>query len=249
MVLGPGLVVLLVSAGAAGERHELPKPPVPAQQARVQRVVRNAVVSTRVTVPPYPSRPAVFEFLLEHPDFATRMTGALKLARYRIRRTANGMMLDDGGGVRGDFDVVYRAPGKRMYYARGVRRQPVLPDIHGKAILLIEYEFLRPRQAKPLVATAATAYVKFDNSFVQLIGRLGSALFQARADREARQLLQTFARLAHAIEERPAWVQEQLRQRPDISQQELDEFGRVVRVSQAKSPEPTFFRNLSESLP
>jgi len=53
-------------------------------------------------------------------------------------------------------------------------------------------------------------------------------LAQAKADREARQLLKVFARVSRAIEERPEEVYEAVRQRPDVPQQELAEFRHLL---------------------
>src|SRR5207245_7123530 len=51
-----------------------------------------------------------------------------------------------------------------------------------------------------------------------------------KADLEARRLMKTFARASQAIDENPAGVYEQLRQRPDVPQRELEEFGRLLSV-------------------
>ena len=60
--------------------------------------------------------------------------------------------------------------------------------------------------------------------------KLASGAAQRKADLEARRLMRTFARASQAIDENPAGVYEQLRQRPDVPQRELEEFGRLLNV-------------------
>ena len=90
------------------------------ERARLQEVAEAASVSARAAGEPFIARPDVFEFLLDHPEFATHVTRALKLARYRIwRGPEGGLWLDDGWGVVGQFSVVYATSGTRVAYAHG----------------------------------------------------------------------------------------------------------------------------------
>src|SRR5205807_10158984 len=90
------------------------------ERARLQEVAEAASVSARAAGEPFIARPDVFEFLLDHPEFATHVTRALKLARYRIwRGPEGGLWLDDGWGVVGQFSVVYATSGTRVVYVHG----------------------------------------------------------------------------------------------------------------------------------
>ena len=95
--------MLLGPAATAGGDAAPPLPPgVPAaDRTRIENVLAHATISTRVEIEPYPLRLDVFDYLLSHPDFATQETRALKLARYRIWTSADGLNLDDGWGVKG----------------------------------------------------------------------------------------------------------------------------------------------------
>ena len=135
-------VVLLVSGAFAAK----PSPTLPAQmpageRARLQEVAEAASVSARAAGEPFIARPDVFEFLLDHPEFATHVTRALKLARYRIwRGPEGGLWLDDGWGVVGQFSVVYATSGTRVAYAHGQYQSGLLPSIKGQAVIdVLEY--------------------------------------------------------------------------------------------------------------
>src|SRR5439155_1055642 len=85
--------------------------------------------------PPRRGRPGS----VECPEFATHVTQALRVARYRIWRTPTGLMLDDGWGTVGALEVVYGAPGVRVMYAKGEFQQTVLPNIRGQAVVTIDW--------------------------------------------------------------------------------------------------------------
>src|SRR5262249_58963636 len=97
-------------------------------------VVDQASLSTRMQGESFVARGDVFEYLLDHPEFATHVTRALKTARYRIWRTPAGLMLDDGWGAVGAVEVVYGAPGVRVFYAKGEYEQNTFTRVRGRAV-------------------------------------------------------------------------------------------------------------------
>ncbi len=91
-------------------------------------------------------RPEIFEYLLDHPEFASHVTRALKAARYKIWREAGSLWLDDGWGVKGTFALAHAEPGLRLMYAQGAY-QSALPDIKGRAVVALAYRFQPTPQA------------------------------------------------------------------------------------------------------
>ncbi|PWU25468.1 MAG: hypothetical protein C5B48_01165 [Candidatus Rokuibacteriota bacterium] len=228
-----GLAALLfahASVQAGSPPLSLPSQIPAAERARLEDIMTRSFASTRVEHEPYIAQPDVWEYLLDHPEFATHVTRALKVARYRIWRDQTGLWLDDGWGVVGQFTVVHATPGRRIIYARGHFEQKFLPDIRGQAVGTIEYMFRPDGQGHNLVATAATGYVQVDNRVLNALGKVAAPMVQAKADREAGLLLRTFARVTRALEERPAQVYELVSERPDVPRGELEEFRRLLRL-------------------
>lgn len=208
---------------------ELPQP----ARTRLQQVAETASVSTHVQAEPFAARREVFEYLLDHPEFATHVTRTLKLARYRIWHTPEGLFLDDGWGATGHFSVVYAAGGTRVMYARGQYQPRLLPNINGQAVVVLEYGVQPGPEGRTFITTAVTGFVKLDSRVLSLAGKLGQALASAKADKEAHRLVRVFARASRAIEDNPASVYEQLRQRPDVPPHELEEFRQILNVRPA----------------
>jgi len=224
------VAALTSSADAAAPPLAVPASVAPGPRAQVETVARDPFVSTRVEGPRHAMRPEVFEYLLDHPDFASHVTRALGLARYRIWRASDGMWLDDGWGTRGTFSVVYAARGMRLYYARGAFDQRFLPQMRGEAVAVFEYDFSSDGEGRTMVASRATGYLQVDNKFLRTLGKVAAPFVQAKADKEAGQLLRVFARASRAIEENPAEVIQKVSARPDVPRQELERFRELLRV-------------------
>lgn len=219
------LVGIVVAAGAT-----LPPDLPAAQRGRLEAIAQKAAVTTRVDAEPFPARPAVFQFLLDHPEFASRVTRVLKVARYRIWREADGLHLDDGWGAVGRFDVVHATSSRRVMYARGVYQKTLLPDIHGEAVVMIEYVARPTPDGKHLIASTVTGFVKLDSGFLSTATKLLSPVAQAKADREARLLVRVFAKVCRATDEKPAALIQDLERQPDVAPQDLAAFRKLLGV-------------------
>ena len=230
IVVAGALLLGLGAAIAAAPPLGLPPQLPPAERLKLEEIVRRSFASTRVEEAPYAARADVWEYLLDHPEFATHVTRALKLARYRVWHEGGDLWLDDGWGVRGQFTVVHAERGKRVLYARGHFEQKFLPEIRGQAVGSLEYSFRPAGDGQTVVATAASGYLQVDNRTLNALGRLAAPFVQAKADREAGLLLRTFARVMRAIEENPASVYQRVSERADVPRPELEQFRRLLRV-------------------
>jgi hypothetical protein len=230
MVLIGALLVLPAGSVAAPAPPGLPSKIPEHTRTRLQDVTEHPTVSTRVEGEPFPGRLDVFEYLLDHPEFATHVTRTLKLARYRIWQTAEGLAIDDGWGTVGTFEVVHAAPGVRVMHAQGEYQHRLLPNIRGQAVVMFDYAARVGADSKSAIQTAVTGFVKLDSRVLSVAGRLASAVANAKADREGRQLVKMFARTTRAIDDNPAGVYEQLRQQPDVPPRELEQFRRLLRL-------------------
>ncbi len=219
-----------LSAAHAGRSGSLPLDIPPEERTRLADVAQAAAVATHIDAEPFIGRREVFEYLLDHPEFATHVTRTLRVARYRIWNTPEGLFLDDGWGVTGHFSVVHAAAGTRVMYARGQYHQTALPTVRGEAVAMIEYGFSPLPEGRDLVRTTVTGFVKLDSRVLAAVTKLASSIAQKKADLEARRLIKVFARVSRAIDDNPAAVYDQLRQRPDVPRRELEEFGRLLNL-------------------
>jgi hypothetical protein len=196
----------------------------------MEAIARDALVSTRIEGEPLLMRPELFEYLLDHPEFASHVTRALDIGRYRIWREQGELWLDEGWGTKGRFSLAHAAPGLRLYHARGGYQHGFLPEVRGEAVAVLEYAFRPDGNGRTRVACRASAYVHIDNRVVRAVGRLALPLVQAKADKEAWRLLRNLGRASQAIESDPADVYLKVSQRPDVPARELAEFRALLRL-------------------
>ena len=213
---------------AAEPAPVLSAPMSPTDFARLRDVTEAAVIASRAEGEPFVGRRDVFEFLLDHLEFATHVTRALRVARYKVWQTAEGLFLDDGWGALLRFSVVQATSGTRIIYARGEYQQTILPNIHGEAVVMIEYDFRPAPGGRDLVSAAVTNYVKFDSRLMSMLARVASTTVTKKAETEAKRLVRVFARISRAVDEDPAAVLAALDGRPDVPRRELEAFRRLI---------------------
>ena len=229
-----GLVLAGGVTGAfAGASIELPRQIPEVARARVQPVTADPSLAVKVDAEPFVARRDVFEYLLDHPEFATHVTRALRLARYRIWRTPAGLGIDDGWGTVGTFELVHASEGVRLMYARGAYRQRLLPDIHGQAVVVIDYGAQPAPNGRSRIDTAVSGFVKLDSRILAIASKLATSVATAKGEKEARRLVRVFAKTTRAIDADPAGVIAKLRQRPDVPARELEEFRRLLSLPAA----------------
>jgi hypothetical protein len=224
LLLGFALATSAVGSSVVTLPTEMPAD----QRARLERLAEAASVSARVDTEPFLTRREIFDYLLDHPDFASTVTRTLRLGRYKIWRTPEGMYLDDGWGATGHFAVIHASVRRRVMYARGAYRQAVLPAINGEAVVMIEYESTPVGDGRDRVRATVSGFVKLDNSMFALATKLAGPIAQRKADLEAQRLMRTFAKVSRRIDDNPMDVYEQIRQHPDVQARELEEFGRLL---------------------
>jgi len=231
----PGAVLLAVALAAAPARAGAPGLALPdgipaAERARLLELARSASVAANAQAEPFVARREVFEFLLDHPEFATHVTRALRLARYRIWRDAEGLWLDDGWGAVGRFRVVHAADGTRVMYARGRYQPRILPSIQGQAVVVLEYATRPAADGRALITTSVTGFLKLDSRLLEVLGKLAGPIARAKAEKEAASLVRVFARVSRAIEEDPAAVYVKVQAREGVPPQDLEAFRRLLEL-------------------
>ncbi|MGH7392599.1 MAG: hypothetical protein ACREM3_24550 [Candidatus Rokuibacteriota bacterium] len=231
--LAPLVALTLVCSVLSGASAARPAPSLPAdlpqgERARCLAIAEAAAVSARVEAEPFVVRREVFEFLLDHPPFATHVTRALGVARYRIWRDAEGLHLDDGWGTTGRFEVVHTAPGTRVFIARGEYNKRFLPTIEGEAVTMIEYRAEPRPDGRALLRSTVSGFLRLDNRLATLAMKAMNGIAQRKADKEAKKLMRVFAKTSRRLDEDPAGALERLRRQPDVPRAELEAFARLL---------------------
>jgi hypothetical protein len=228
-VAGVGMLVIFVGSALATLPTAALPPDLPeADRLLLQQVIDHVSVTARSNGEAFLVRTDLFEYLLDHPEFATHVMRALEIARFRIWREPDGLWLDDGAGALVRFHVIYASHGSRVFYLRGRYQPSVLPAIHGRVVVILEYRVEPTSGGRSLITPALASFVRIDNGFVEALTRVFKAVVAPRATKVTSRIVVDIAKTARAIESDPLRVDDALRRRPDVPPHELAEFRRLL---------------------
>jgi hypothetical protein len=221
-------LVLVGSARATWPTAALPPDLPESEHVRLRQVTEHVSVSARSSGNAFRLRRDLFEFLLDHPELATHVIQALQVGRYRIWREPDGLWLDDRAGALVQFQVVYAAPGSRVFFMQGRYQPPVLPAIYGRVVAVLEYTVEPAGDGKSLITPAMASFVRIDNAVLGVIARLFTAIIAPRATKVTNRIVVDIARTARVIDSDPDRVDAALQARPDVPARDLAEFRRLL---------------------
>lgn len=251
LVLG----VLLAARGAATEPDEgpaeLPAPPVPivtldalplgvplerlpdAARDRAEAVLGSSLFAQRVTDLRYRSRAEIFEFLLDHPDFAAGVARALRLGEYRVTPVDGGYWGDDARGARGMIRVLHAEDGRRLFHLEGEYDQRGLPTIAGQMLVLLEFRHLPDGAGGTVADVSLTGHLRVDTPLAGAVAALVTTFarpaVERAVERKVRRFFGTVARVSRWAYDQPEDLAAALERHPEVPDDEtLVAFRRIL---------------------
>jgi hypothetical protein len=236
-----GLVgVIMIAASIAAARAATDQPhqslDIPwerldlASQRRLREVTEKAVFFRDVLGITIRSRQPVFDFLIEHPDFAATAGRILGTVQHRIVKEREGVFSgDDARGATGTFELMYARPGKRIYLAKGTFVKRLLPTIHGRIVLVIVYEHLTDQTGGSRVINHVRGYLRIDNATLGVLAYIASPIVGPIVDKKILRTFGAAAQLMGQAYDNPASLYHTLASSPEIAKSDLREFRKILR--------------------
>jgi len=242
------VLVSLAARSAAPESDALTRPmvmeesltlPIPttalpeAARARAEGVLNHEIFAQRVAGIRYRSREAVFEFLLDHPDFAATVARALRVGQYQLDRVGDEYVGDDARGARGVVRLLYADAGRRLFHLEGRYEARGLPPLSGEMLVLLEYRHEDDGEGGTVVDSSLTGHLRIDTPFVGALAGVLTGLARpvvTRAvEQKVRRFFQTVARVSRWAYDEPAQLLAALDGNPDVPQDPaLAAFSRIL---------------------
>lgn len=200
---------------------------IEAEQMRM--VIEHSTLQKSVERFRFRSQPAIFEFLLDHPDFAAAVARELRIARYRITPRSDGTYdAVDMQGIRGSFRPLYTAHGERVYGGVGTYRPRFFPSFSGHAVVRLRYQHRFDPEGLPVVENRAEVYVRLDNRFAAFFVRLLMPFLHRVVDQKVNQALTVAKRVSEQVAMNPMAVYDRLRQSPVLDRATLESFRQLL---------------------
>ena len=164
----------------------------------------------------------VYRYLLDRPPMTAALTNRLGLSLYKSEARGPGRVwADDGEGTEGLIELVYQDSSNRVYYVEGAHTSLVLPDIAGKAVVLVKMNPAQDGQGNDAVDTTLVAYAKLNS---RVLAGLVSLIRPLIGNTIARKLTKGFNvvnRLGQEMRQHPNRVLFEATDPPPLPQDEV----------------------------
>ncbi len=237
------LVAWVAGAGATADRQDL-RLDIPwnrldaSSRQRLREVTERAIFFREVPGIAIKSRPPMFDFLVEHPDFAATAGRILEIVKYRIVKQQPGVYWgDDAHGATGIFELIHAEPGKRVYLAKGTFVKRLLPTIRGRIVLVMVYQHQTDQNGESRVICDVRGYLRIDNQILGILARIAKPVVGPIVDKKVLRTFGAVAKLTEQAYDNPAALYRTLSASQEIAGSDLREFRKALRCcGDSKSP-------------
>ncbi|MEZ6060211.1 MAG: hypothetical protein R3C19_07615 [Planctomycetaceae bacterium] len=230
--------VRVLSEGQSGDVHkEAAVRAIPmrvlnaAGRKRVNDVLRDCAQHRSLPHLQYVVEPAMYRYLVEHPDVAVSTWRAMEISQFEMWQTGPyEYEVSASDGSFGTADVIYRDGSQCLFVCEGTYNSPLLPKaISASALILLRYNFVRAADGSVLVDQTMDAFVALPGNTAQTIAKLASPLTNVIMDRNLFEVSLYARMMSKAAMTEPGWVEQLAGQLDGVLPQRRDELTALVQ--------------------
>lgn len=185
---------------------------------RLQSIIDDATTTNTVGPIRVALSESLYRYLLDRPPLAATLIRRLGFGVYSSEFKGPGRFWgDDGAGTKGFVELVYQDATSRIYILEGTHKSRILPDISGKAVVLLRMSVVRDRDNREAVDSTLVAYTKLDNRFLSGLVSLMRPLIGGTAGGKLKHGVETVNRLGMAVRKNPERVLSKAIEPPSVS--------------------------------
>lgn len=231
------ILLLWIVGSSAAELDEGPGPfsAVPSDDRQsLEEIVRTPTLYREIKGIKFRSRKEIYDYLLDHPEFAAGVARALKLADYEITKeqkafhgAKDSYRATDTRGITGHFQVIHAGGKKRVFFLVGTYHRNWLPVISAKAVVFLLFDHKADGE-ETYAENDLRVYVKIDNRVIALLTRLLQAAMGRVMESRMKEVLAVAGTISEEIYRDPDGFLRKLETNSRLSRQELDGFRRIL---------------------
>jgi hypothetical protein len=174
-------------------------------QPRARAVLEHPTLRARGPAEAFACQPALYDWLLDHPDLAVRMWRCLGAECTDIRADGAGVFVwSDRQGSAIRWQTVLRGPDRRVWYAEGsVKPGPLLPAVPLRAVAVLRHGEGRDAAGRPVLRHQVELAVHADSHAAALAARLLGASAPRVAEQYVAQIGVFYSALARYLTRHP----------------------------------------------
>ncbi len=196
--------------------------------ALARDVVSQALVFRQVDGIAFRSRKAVYDYLIQHMDFAADVARMLRVGKYRIRRTSAGFEADDGHGAHGFLKPLYDDGDRRVFYLQGRYDPPILPSIAGRLVLVLDTSYTQAPDGENYAEMRFAGYLRLDSVLAEVIATVAQSFSDEMVQKKVKRFFRDVARVSRRAYDDPDGLIEELARHPEFEAERVAEFSQVL---------------------
>ena len=189
---------------------------------RLQPIIGNYTTANKLGPLRTPLPEAVYVYLLDRPPMAATLVNRLGIAPYQSEMRGPGRYwATDGEGTGGIVQLVYQDRTSRIYYLEGSHNSRFLPDVTGKAVVLLRINPVTDSDGAEAVDSTLVTYTRLDNRLLSGFVSLFRPLVGSMVTRKLTQGVDSVNRLSPVIRQQPDRVLSEAMKSPALSSDEV----------------------------
>ena len=200
----------------------------PEWACRLQPIINHYTTVSKVGPRRTDFSESLYRQLLDRPPLAAALINRLDLGLYKSEaRGPDRFWGYDGEGTEGVVQLVYQDRTSRIYYLEGSHDSRLLPNLAGKAVVLLKMDPVKDPGGLEAVNSTMVSYMKLDNRVLSGLASLLRPLVERTVARKLGKGLETVNRLSDLMRRQPDRVLLEAMDPPAFSEDD------VVFVKQA----------------
>ncbi len=161
---------------------------------------------------------SMYRYLLDRPPLAAALINRLDLAPYKSEQRGPGRYWgNDGEGTEGMVELVYQDRTSRIYYLEGTHHSRLLPNMRGKAVVLLRMHPVNEASGAEAMDSTMVAYLKLDNRILSGLLSLLRPLVGGTITRKLVKGVEVVNRLGMEMRQHPDRVLAEATDSPPLS--------------------------------
>jgi hypothetical protein len=237
------------ASGSRASREDavqtIPRDKISAEaRAKVQNVLNDVTIYRRMPMEVIDCDPALYLFLLDHPDLVVNIWEVLGISEVAVRRTGpDTFRADDGAGTLGTVEFLYRSPGLHLVYAEGSYDGAMFAKpVKGKCVMLLKTGYTREANGRLKVNCRLDTFIQLEHAGVELLAKTFKPLVGSVADHNFRETVLFVAGLSRAAEVNYSGVMRMAAKLQKVDAEDREQFAEIaeklaIRAAQQKTAE------------
>jgi hypothetical protein len=206
-------------------------------RAKVSNVLSSTTLYRRMPSQRVDCDPALFQFVIEHPDLIVNIWQVLGISEVTLNRVGeNRFEADDKAGTLGHIDLLHSSSTLHLLLAEGAYEGPLFGrPVRGKVLVLIRHSEAAQTDGRTFVRCRLDAFLQLENIGAGVLAKTFQPLVGAAADHNFHETVKFLGALNRAAESNPVGMRQMTAKLEHVEADDREEFSELTDQLAANS--------------